>query len=80
MKFVPGVLVHANEKGWMNESLTQEWLRMIWNKRPQKVAKQKSMLVWDSFRAHISEPVKVTATASLTDLNAILKGKFRPRF
>ena len=74
MKFVPGVLVRANKKGWMNEALTEEWLHKVWNRRPRNVANGRSMLVWDSFRAHITDPVKNVATKMKTDLNVIPGG------
>ena len=48
---LPGVIPMMSENGWMNESLTQQYFhstldRMKFNRR---------LLVWDSYRCHISE-------------------------
>ena len=57
-KFPPGVLVHCHEKGWMDEDGITLWLEKVWNKRPGALLKKPAMLVWDQFRAHLTEPVK----------------------
>ena len=58
-KFPSGVLVKVQEKGWMNESLTHTWLDEIWFKRSGSLLKPTSLLVWDQFRAHLCESVKM---------------------
>ena len=49
----PGFIVTVQEKAWMNEELTLQYIRDIWepNMGPG------SLLVWDSFRAHITDTV-----------------------
>ena len=54
-KFPGGVVVHAHAKGWMDEAGTKLWVSKVWDKRP---GRQKSLLVWDSFSAHLVNPVK----------------------
>jgi len=52
MVFPPGLVVRYQEKGWMNEELVKDWLKTVWSK-VGGLSRQKSMLVWDSFRAHV---------------------------
>lgn len=49
-KLPAGVLVHVNEKGWMNEDLCNLWLVKVWSTRPGALINRKSLLVWDMFR------------------------------
>lgn len=42
----------------MDESGTLEWLEKVWSNRKGAVFKKPSMLVWDSFQAHLTEAVK----------------------
>ena len=58
VKFPNEVVVCAHEKGWMDESSTLEWLEKVWNKRKGTAFHKTSMLVWDSFWAHIMDAVK----------------------
>ena len=57
VKFPDGVLVRCHKKGWMDEALVKDWLKSVWAK-VGGLAKRKSLLVWDSFRGHISDAVK----------------------
>ena len=54
--FPKGVIVRCQEKGWMDQGLVQDWLRTVWSK-VGGFTRKKSMLVWDSFRAHSSAPI-----------------------
>lgn len=58
LKLPNGVLVRANVKGWMDENGILDWLQNVWDKRKGAVFKKPSMLVWDSFKAHLTEDVK----------------------
>ena len=33
-KFPAGVIVGAQQKGWIDESLLQDWVHTFWNRRP----------------------------------------------
>ncbi len=57
-KFPPGVLVHCHPKGWMDEEGICLWLEKVWNKRPGAVFQKLCLLVWDQFRAHLTDTVK----------------------
>lgn len=57
IKFPPGILVHVQEKGWMDEQGVKLWLRQIWDRRPGNF-NNRSLLVWDMFRSHLTDKVK----------------------
>ena len=48
-KMPPGVLVHCQSKGWMDEDGILLWLYKVWDTRPGALLKKKSLLVWDQF-------------------------------
>ena len=33
-KFPAGVMVRAQQKGWIDEGLVQDWMRTVWSRRP----------------------------------------------
>uniref|UniRef100_A0A8C0HJH9 HTH CENPB-type domain-containing protein n=1 Tax=Chelonoidis abingdonii TaxID=106734 RepID=A0A8C0HJH9_CHEAB len=74
MKFPAGVIVHAREKGWMDESGTIEWLEKVWNKIPGALFKKPAMLVCDMFRAYKMDDVKNVAKNMKTTLAVIPEG------
>jgi len=53
-----GIIVKVHPKGWMDEELTNFWLKEVWCKRPGALLHKKSLLVWDMFRAHLTDSVK----------------------
>jgi len=70
MVFPPGLVVRYQEKGWMNEELVKDWLKTVWSK-VGGLSRQKSMLVWDSFRAHVSQPIWRTLQSLNTECAVI---------
>lgn len=56
--FPKSVIVRAQEKGWMTEELTMDWLKTVWMRRPGALFGQPSMLVLDAFKGHTTEKVK----------------------
>ena len=50
------------------------WLQTVWNKRPGALLKKRSILIWDMFRAYLTENVKNEASALKTDLAVIPGG------
>ena len=72
IKFPSGLLVRCHEKGWMDEALVKDWLNSVWAK-VGGLMKRKSLLVWDSFRGHLTQPVKNTL-ARLNTVPAIIPG------
>lgn len=57
----------------MDEQLVQDWLRTVWSK-VGGLSRRKSMLVWDSFRAHLSKPVRSTLRSINTECVVIPGG------
>src|SRR6218665_145250 len=74
VKFATGVIVQAHPKGWMDEAGTQQWLHQVWGSKPGAMMSKRSMLVWDMFRAHLTEPCKKTARNLRTDMAVIPGG------
>jgi transposase-like protein len=56
--FPSGVIVHCHSKGWMDEAGILLWLEKVWGNRPGGLLLKPAMLVWDQFRAHLTDPVK----------------------
>lgn len=59
-EFPKGVVVKVNEKGWINQFIMNEWLDEVWRTRKNALftSNTKSLLIWDSASAHITENVK----------------------
>jgi len=72
MTFPHGLIVRCQEKGWMNEELVKDWLNTVGSK-VGGLSCRKSMLVWDSFRPHLSKPIRRTLQSLNTEC-AIIPG------
>ena len=68
-----GIHVRAQAKGWMDESLVKDWLNSVWSK-VGRLLRKRNLLVWDSFRAHVSDNVKRVLKNSRTDVAVIPGG------
>ena len=68
-----GIHVRAQAKGWMDESLVKDWLNSVWTK-VGGLLRKRNLLVWDSFRAHLSDNVKRVLKNSRTDVAVIPGG------
>ncbi|QQP49044.1 Pogo ele1 orf1-h 1e-40-j 4, partial [Caligus rogercresseyi] len=69
-----GIIVRAQEKGWMDTELVVDWLKVVWGRRPGALTKKRNMLVLDAYRGHLMEPVKQLAQSMNGDLVIILGG------
>jgi hypothetical protein len=67
---VSGVVCVMNDKAWMNEELTQQWLSRVWG----TFAFGRRLLVWDAFRCHLQDVVKDVLKKSKTDMAVIPGG------
>ena len=67
---IPGVIVAATPNGWMNDNLTADWVEKVWT----NFSFAKRMLVWDSFKCHISEDMKKQLQRYNTVMSVILGG------
>lgn len=72
--FPSGVIIRANEKGWMTTDLVADWIDHVWRKRPGASLGLRAMLVLDAFRCHLDERIKDKLHACNTDLVVIPGG------
>jgi hypothetical protein len=73
--FPPEVIVQANPKGWMNESEMFYWIENIWVKCALTLlSNPQSLLVLDSFSAHIVDSVKKRFIEKKTNIAVIFGG------
>lgn len=73
-KFPIGVIVRAQQKGWMDVEGVQFWMKNIWDRRPGSMRHRRSLLVWDMFSAHLENNVKSAAIREGTDMCVIPGG------
>ena len=74
-KFPDGVVVKANEKGWMDEDLMRAWISEVFIKRPGGFFHTLSlMLICDPMHAHLTETVKSLVRRANTGLTVIPGG------
>ena len=52
-----GVVVSAQQKGWMDSEQMKVWIEKVWRARIGGLGRRKSLLVYDSFEAHIERRV-----------------------
>uniref|UniRef100_A0A668A962 HTH CENPB-type domain-containing protein n=1 Tax=Myripristis murdjan TaxID=586833 RepID=A0A668A962_9TELE len=69
-----GIIVRAQEKGWMETELVVDWLKVVWGRRRGGLRKKRNMLILDAFRGHLSDPVKKQVKAMNGDLVIIPGG------
>ena len=67
-----GVVVSAQEKGWMDTDQMKVWIDKVW--RWQFGGLRKSLLVYDAFKAHVTDRVKALFKRERTDLAVIPGG------
>ena len=66
--------IHVNEKSWMDEAACKLWVNSIWQHRPRGLVREKSLLVWDNFSAHLTHDVSDAVKATNTDVAVIPGG------
>lgn len=71
-EFSEGVSFH--KKGWMDESGVKEWIHQC---LPRTRNHGESLLVWDSFRAHLTDEVKAALKQQKIDV-AVIPGGLTP--
>ena len=50
------------------------WIKKVWSSRPGGLLRKKRLLVWDSFRAHLADPVKQALRQTNTNIAVIIGG------
>ena len=74
-KFPTGVIVRAQQKGWIDEGLVQNWVSMVWSSRLDGSLSQRwSMLGLDAFSCHKTGDTKALLRRTSTDLVMIPGG------
>ena len=68
------VVVHVHPRGWMDEDGMKLWIRKVWCARPGGLMKRKSVIVFDSFRAHLVPGVEGKLREENTDICVIPGG------
>ena len=77
----PGVLVHVQEKGWMDEKGMKLWIEKIWERHPGGLIKKKACLVYNMFKTHLMESIRRKLKLVNTDVALIpagLTGQLQP--
>ena len=72
-KIPTGVIVHMHEEGWMNEGGMKICLNRVWSRRPGGLLKKPALLIFDHFKAHVTQSAKATA-ADLKTQPAVIPG------
>ena len=73
-RFQNGIVVHVHPKAWMDEAGMKIWLNKVWKNHPGGLSKKKSILVLDSFSAHLTDAIKVQLKQENTDMAVIPGG------
>ena len=73
--FPSNVILHWNAKGWVDEAACKMWVQRVWIKRPGGYFnRERSLLVWDKFSAHLTDGVRKTLNDAKTDIAVIPGG------
>ena len=68
------VVVSAQEKGWMDSEQMKVWIEKVWRAWIGGLGRRKSVLVYDSFEAHVTDTVKASFKRENTELAVIPDG------
>ena len=63
-----GIVVSAQEKGWMDSEQMRVWIGKAWLSRLGGLGRRRSLLVLDSFEAHVTDTVKASFKRENTEL------------
>uniref|UniRef100_A0A1A8L7P5 DDE-1 domain-containing protein n=1 Tax=Nothobranchius pienaari TaxID=704102 RepID=A0A1A8L7P5_9TELE len=69
-----GIIVRAQEKGWMESELVVNWLKVVWGTRRGALRKKRNMLIMDAFHGHLTDAVKTQVRKMNSDLVIIPGG------
>ena len=88
-KLPAGIIVRVQQKGWKDKGLLQNWVHMVWSRRPDVtvtviysglfysvggLSRRQSMLVLDVFSCHKTNDTKALLRQTNTDL-VIIRGR-----
>ena len=69
-----GVVITAQEKGWMDTEGMKTWVQKVWRARRGGLGRRRSFLVYHAFEAHVTESVKAAFVRENTNLAVISGG------
>ena len=69
-----GVIVSAQERGWMDSKQIKVWIKKAWHSRLGGLGRRRSLLVFDSFEAHVTDAVKALFKRENNELAVIPGG------
>ena len=69
-----GVVIAAQEKGWMDAEIMKVWIEKVWRARRGGLGRRRSLLVLDAFEAHVTDSVKTAIARENTNLAVIPGG------
>ena len=71
---VKGVIVQAQEAGWIDQSLVLDWIKQVLQQHSGAVRNLNSMLILDSFCVYTTEGIKTLLKKGIMDLVVIPSG------
>ncbi|KAL7382466.1 hypothetical protein ABVT39_022965 [Epinephelus coioides] len=71
MQSIGGVVIASSKNGWMNDDLTADWLQKVVG----KFNFGSRLLVWDSYRCHISQATKEELKRGYKITMAVIPGR-----
>ena len=69
-----GVVVSAQQKGWMDADQMKIWIEKVWRLRLGGLGRRRGLLVYDVFEAHVTESMKAAIARENTNLAVIPGG------
>ena len=69
-----GVVIAAQENGWMDAERMKTWIEKVWRSRRGGLGRRRSLPVCDMFEAHVTESMKTALTRENTNLAVIPGG------
>ena len=69
-----GVVIATQEKGWMDTGEMKLWIDKVWRARRGGLERRRSLLVFDSFEAHVTDRVIRALERENTNLAVIPGG------
>ena len=69
-----GVVVHCHKKGWMDRDGMAVWGEKVWRARPVSFFNRTSLLIFDSFSAHIDEGIRNNYRTEHKTTTAVIPG------
>ena len=73
-EFPDGIVVHVQKKGWVDTPGMHIWAEKAWQLRPVNFFNKTSLLIWDSFSAHLNDDVRKMLKREHSTTTAVIPG------